>query len=154
MNNVDTIAYRAITPADHTIVRRMIKALYDSLRTPEGYMTDQKIDATFDQLHRQPDHLELDVFEVDSIIVGYALLFKFWYNEFGGMILNIDELFVQPEFRDRGVASHYLSTLNKRKSDYVALSLEVLPQNERALALYKRAGFTEKETLTLYRFLE
>jgi len=146
--------YRAMKPVDRDIVRGMIRTLYDTLHAPVGYMTDQKIDATFAQVQRQTGYLELDVFEVDANVVGYALLFKFWYSEFGGMILNIDELFVLPDFRDRGIASHYLSTLAKQKSDYVALSLEVLPQNEKALALYKRIGFSEKETLTLYKLLE
>jgi len=154
MNGSDNVIYRAMNPVDRDIVRGMSKALYDSLGAPAGYMTDQKIDATFAQVLRQTGYLELDVFEIDATIVGYALLFKFWYSEFGGMILNIDELFIHPDFRDRGIASHYLSTLTKRKGDYVALSLEVLPQNEKALALYKRIGFAEKETLTLYKLLE
>jgi len=154
MTDTDNIIYRAMKPADRGIVRRMIRALYENLHAPAGYMTDQKIDATFAQLQRQSGYLELDVFEVNAAVVGYALLFKFWYNEFGGMILNIDELFVLPAFRDRGIASRYLSTLAKRKSDYAALSLEVLPQNEKAMALYKRIGFSEKETLTLYKLLE
>jgi len=154
MNRSHSVIYRAMTATDLDIVRGMVKELYERLGAPAGYMTDQKINATFAQLQRQTGYLELDVFEVDATVVGYALLFKFWYSEFGGMMLNIDELFVLPDFRNRGIASHYLSTLTKRKSDYVALSLEVLPQNEKALALYKRIGFAEKETLTLYRLLE
>jgi len=154
MKSSGHVIVRAMKAVDRDVVREMIKALYENLRAPAEYMTDQKIDATFAQLDLQPRHLELDVFEVEGVVVGYALLFKFWYNEFGGMVLNIDELFVLSDFRDRGIASHYLSTLTTRKNDYVGLSLEVLPRNEKALALYKRNGFSEKETLTLYKLLE
>jgi ribosomal protein S18 acetylase RimI-like enzyme len=154
MKAMNSFVYRAMKPDDHNVVRNMVKALYASLQAPDGYMTDEKIDATFARLSVPSGHLELDVFECDGFVVGYALMFKFWYNEFGGMILNIDELFVLPDFRSRGIASHYLSTLGERKDDYVALALEVLPENERAHALYKRMGFTEKETRTLYKFLE
>jgi len=154
MNATDRFVYRAMKPDDHDVVRTMMKALYASLHAPDGYMTDEKIDATFARLSVSPDHLQLDVFECDGAVVGYALMFKFWYNEFGGMVLNVDELFVLPDFRSRGIVSHYLLTLNNRKGDYVALALEVLPENTRAHALYKRVGFLEKETQVLYKIIE
>lgn len=150
----NTPIFRPMRTEDHSTVATMMKALYRALQVPDGYITDEKIIATIQQLEQQPTHLCLEVFEVDRRVVGYALLFKFWYNEFGGMVLNIDELFVEPEFRSRGIAVRYLSELQERKEkDYVALSLEVLPQNERAYSLYKRAGFKEKETVTLYKIL-
>ena len=140
-------------PTDRSIVAEMMKSLYVSLGAPADYMTDEKITATFNQFERQPGSLEIDVFEIGSTIVGYALLFKFWYNEYGGMVLNVDELFVLPDFRSRGISSLYLSALGERKN-YVALSLEVLPENKKAFALYTRKGFVEKETVTLHKLLE
>jgi ribosomal protein S18 acetylase RimI-like enzyme len=149
-----TPVFRPMRAEDRSTVAGMMKALYRALQLPDGYLTDAKIDATMKQLQVQPMHLSLEVFELDGRVVGYALLFKFWYNEFGGMVLNIDELFVEPDFRSKGIAARYLSLLQEReKRDYVALSLEVLPKNERAYSLYKRAGFNEKETVTLYKIL-
>jgi ribosomal protein S18 acetylase RimI-like enzyme len=146
--------FRPMRGEDRSIVTGMMKALYRDLQLPDGYLTDEKADATIKQLELQPAHLALEVFELEGAVVGYALLFKFWYNEFGGMVLNIDELFVEPASRSRGIAARYLAELHEReKQDYVALSLEVLPRNERAYSLYKRAGFTEKETVTLYKIL-
>ncbi len=145
---------RPMLASERSVIAAMMYALYRSLQLPEGYITDEKIDATIQQLQLQPSHLALEVFELDGIIVGYALIYKFWYNEFGGMVLNIDELYVEPSFRSKGIASRYLSQLEEReKRDYVALSLEVLPENERAYSLYKRTGFTEKETVVLYKML-
>lgn len=148
---VNNIHFRPMKTEDRDGIRNMIKLLYESLHAPEGYVTDQKIDATFEHLRLPTAQLELDVFELNGVIVGYALLFKFWYNEFGGMVLNIDELFVLPDFRDSGIASRYITTLSERVDKFVALSLEVLPRNERAMALYKRIGFLEKETIALYK---
>ena len=116
-------------------------------------MTDEKINASFEQNLLQPEQVKIEVFEYNATIVGYALLFTFWYNEFGGKVLNVDELYVQPAFQSQGIVSRYLNELN-RKKEYAALSLEVLPENERAYALYKRMGYTEKETITLYKLLE
>jgi ribosomal protein S18 acetylase RimI-like enzyme len=150
----ETLIFRPMKLEESDIVAEMIKTLYRTLKAPAEYMTDKKIAATFKQLQLQPESLEMDVFEINKTIVGYALLFKFWYNEYGGMVLNIDELFVDPDFQSRGIASLYLSELSKKRDDYVALSLEVLPENKGAYSLYKRIGFQEKETITLHKLLE
>jgi ribosomal protein S18 acetylase RimI-like enzyme len=146
--------FRPMRPEDRSTVTEMMKALYRALQLPDGYLTDKKIDATMSELQVQPTHLALDVFEVDGKVVGYALLFKYWYNEFGGMVLNIDELFVELKSRSKGIATHYLTQLqDSGKRDYVALALEVLPENKGAYSLYKKAGFKEKETVSLYKIL-
>jgi ribosomal protein S18 acetylase RimI-like enzyme len=145
--------FRPMQPEDEKLITEMIMALYHSLGAPDGYMTIGKIKATFEQIHMQSDSLQLDVFEMDGEIAGYATLFSYWYNEFGGRVLNVDELFIKPEFRGRGISTQYLTELSKPTKKYVALSLEVLPSNEGAYSLYKRIGFREKETITLYKML-
>ena len=147
------IIFRPMQPEDTVIIAGMIKTLYRTLKAPDDYMTDKKIDATFEQISLRTGLVEIDVFEMNKTIVGYAMLFKFWYNEFGGMVLNVDELFVSPDFRGQGIASRYLSAVSEKKDNYAALSLEVLPQNEGAYSLYKRSGFKEKETISLYKLL-
>jgi ribosomal protein S18 acetylase RimI-like enzyme len=151
INMIESLTTRPLKQEDQAIISQMIKELYQSLGASNDYITDKKIQATFEQLQVQPTTLQLEVLELEGVIVGYALLFKFWYNEFGGMVLNIDELFVRSEFRGKGIASHYLRSLEKRKDDFVALSLEVSSENKGAFDLYKRMGFKEKETVTLYK---
>lgn len=134
------------------LVRKMIKDLYADLRAPQDWMTDEKIAATFKRFESDPKHLRIEVFEVDDKIAGYSILFDFWYNEFGGMVLNIDELYIVPEFRSNGLASMYIEKL-AAETEYKALSLEASPHNKRAFALYKKLGFEEKETRMLYKVL-
>jgi ribosomal protein S18 acetylase RimI-like enzyme len=151
----EVLVFRPMELDDRDIVADMMKTLYRTLGASDDYMTDKKIAATFQQLHLQPGHLQLDVFEINKTIAGYALLFKFWYSEYGGMMLNIDELFVHEEFRGKGIASRYLSELSRKKNEYVALSLEVLLENKTAYDLYKRKGFKEKDgSITLFKLLE
>ena len=138
---------------EHEVVASMIKDLYKSLQAPESYMNDQKIHATFSHLSTQPENLTLEVFEQDKKIIGYALLFSFWSNEYGGMILNVDELYLKPEYRSSGISTLYFSKLAGQSDKYAGMTLEVLPENERAHALYKRIGFAEKQTLFLYKLL-
>jgi ribosomal protein S18 acetylase RimI-like enzyme len=146
------INFRPMEIYEQPLVRGMIKDLYAALLAPQGWMTDDKISATFNRLHKHPEHLKIDVFEMDQQLVGYAILFDFWYNEYGGMVLNIDELYVTPQFRSQGLASMYIEKLSTR-THYKALSLEVLPRNKEAFSLYKRLGFEAKETKTLHKIL-
>lgn len=146
------INFRPMKMHDQPQVRSMIKDLYAALLAPRDWITDEKISATFDQWQRHSGHLKIDVFEANEQLVGYAILFDFWYNEYGGMVLNIDELYVVPPFRSKGVASMYIKKLITH-SEYKALSLEVLPRNKGAFSLYKRLGFEEKETRMLHKML-
>jgi ribosomal protein S18 acetylase RimI-like enzyme len=86
------------------------------------------------------------VCEVDGRPAGYALLISFWSNELGGEVCNIDELFVAPEYRGRGLATDLFTMLTANEQSLwptkpAALALEVSPTNIRARALYERLGF-------------
>ncbi|MEO0381821.1 MAG: GNAT family N-acetyltransferase, partial [Pseudomonadota bacterium] len=59
----------------------------------------------------------------------------------------VDELFIRPGVRGRGVASEVLLTLPRALADVglKALHLEVNAQDTAARRLYKRAGFTLRD---------
>jgi GNAT superfamily N-acetyltransferase len=101
---------------------------------------------TLAKLRDEPHRGRAVVCEVDGDTTGYALLISFWSNELGGEVCVIDELFVVPEYRSRGVATELLASLIHNKGSLspaksVALGLEVSPANVRARALYERVGF-------------
>ena len=52
----------------------------------------------------------------------------------------VDELFVLPKFRGRGIAKEFFK-FSEGLSGYAALRLEAEPDNERAIKLYKSLGF-------------
>gem|GEM_PF-5785725 len=58
----------------------MIKDLYAALLAPQDWIRDEKITATFNRLHNHSQHLKIDVFEIDQQLIGYAILFDFWYK--------------------------------------------------------------------------
>src|SRR5216684_567050 len=117
----------------------------------------QQVRRTLARLREEPHRGCALVCEVDGHPVGYALLISFWSNELGGEVCNIDELFVAPEYRGRGLATSLLEELaDKEQSVWpirpAALALEVTSQNERARALYERLGFRGKN-LAMRRLL-
>jgi len=79
--------------------------------------------------------------------IGYIIVSFGWAVEFGGMDGFVDELFVRPGVRGRGIASEVLIALPRALSGVglKALHLEVSTDNSGAQRLYKRAGFALRE---------
>ena len=79
--------------------------------------------------------------------IGYIVISFGWSIEFGGMDGFVDELYVRPGVRGRGVASEVLISLPRALADagLKALHLEVDTDNADARRLYKRAGFSMRD---------
>jgi ribosomal protein S18 acetylase RimI-like enzyme len=79
--------------------------------------------------------------------IGYIVITFGWSVEFGGLDAIIDELYIRPGVRGRGIASEALIALPRALADggLRAIHLEVDKTNEKALKLYRRAGFTVRD---------
>lgn len=109
---------------------------------------------TFAQFKAHPDQGGIIVFEADTELVGYAILINFWSNEFGGNVLNVDELYVVPNWRGQGIGTGLMEYLITTKyNQAVMLQLEVSPDNERARKLYTSLGFVTYKNETLTKML-
>jgi ribosomal protein S18 acetylase RimI-like enzyme len=105
-------------------------------------MNKIKINKTIAALKSDPEKGSVMILEYQSKIIGYSILINYWSNEYGGNITYIDELYVLPEFRRKGIASAFFSQLFTRKiNNSVVFQLEVTPNNKSALELYQRIGF-------------
>jgi hypothetical protein len=127
------IMWRIATALDDEDIVAMCAALNseDPGFTP---VRPEQVRRTLAKLREQPDRGRAVVCDMDHRVVGYALLISFWSNELGGEVCNIDELFAL--FRRLGDAEESLWHVKP-----AALTLEVTPQNRRAIALYERLGF-------------
>jgi ribosomal protein S18 acetylase RimI-like enzyme len=148
--------WRLATASDDEAIVSMCMALNAEDPGPNP-VQPQHVRRTLAKLREEPNRGRAVVCDVENRTVGYALLISFWSNELGGEICNIDELFVAPLYRGRGLATALLEELaDKEQSVWpirpAALSLEVTSQNERARALYERLGFRGKN-LALRRLL-
>jgi ribosomal protein S18 acetylase RimI-like enzyme len=79
--------------------------------------------------------------------IGYIVITFGWSLEFGGLDGFVDELYVRPGVRKRGVASETLLSLPRALAGagLKALHLEVARDNEVAQRLYARAGFALRD---------
>lgn len=78
------------------------------------------------------------IFEQDGETAGYALAFCYASQELGGRVAFIDELYVRPEFRGRGIAREFFAFIEEGA---VACRLEVESGNKRAAELYSSIGY-------------
>jgi GNAT superfamily N-acetyltransferase len=148
---MENLHYRRMGEVDREVVAAMIMAFYEEAGGGE-FMNRGMIERTFRQLAAHPDYGWVVIFEANSRILGYALLINFWSNEYGGIVLNIDELYVVPEGRGAGIGSAFLNHLAVgHLGDFVALKLEVLPYNRRAMRLYEKLGFQKSDRDFLIR---
>lgn len=79
----------------------------------------------------------------DATPVGLAYLAFIWTLEYGGKTAWLEELYVIPEQRSRGVGAALLrAAMNAaRETGCAAMDLEVDDDRARAARLYERAGF-------------
>jgi len=132
-------------------VLRMMRELYehDDLRADPA-----SFPKTIDYVLANPSRGRIVLAVENDTVNAYALLVPYWSNEWGGMVVVLDELFVDREFRGRGIAKTFLRFLERdRPFDAVVVVLEVSSQNTRARALYESMGFTDRHLRMMTRRL-
>jgi ribosomal protein S18 acetylase RimI-like enzyme len=86
-------------------------------------------------------------------LAGYGALTLGWSLEWGGRDAFVDEIFLRPAFRGRGLGAATLARLEvgARELGVRALHLEVEHDNAPARRLYRRRGFaeTDRQIMTL-----
>lgn len=85
--------------------------------------------------------------ELADSLVGYAAVCFGYSIEFGGRDAFVDELYLEPRARGRGIGRHVLETIAEamQQAGVRALHLEVDRGNLRAQRLYAKAGFASRE---------
>lgn len=114
-------------------------------------ITDKKISLTIRELSNNPNRGRIVIFEECKAAIGYAVLISYWSNEYGGDVLHIDELYVKPDYRGRGIATRFIKQILGSKHGAVAFQLEVTPTNTRAENYYRKLGFRKSKNLHLIR---
>ena len=87
---------------------------------------------------------------------GFALFFHNFSTFLGRPGIYLEDLYVTPSFRGRGVGRTMLAYLAKlaKKRDCRRMEWSVLDWNEPAIKLYKRIGATPMDDWTVFRVTE
>jgi GNAT superfamily N-acetyltransferase len=142
---------RAAEPADVPAIFTLIGELADYERL-RAEMTGSAEDLRR-HLFGEPRYVHTIMAEWDGAIAGFALYF-FNYSTFlcrPGLYL--EDLFVRPEFRGRGVGLNLLRSLEEVARDIGCGRFEwsVLDWNQSAIDFYREFGAQPREGWTLYR---
>ena len=86
-------------------------------------------------------YLEGYIFENGHSVVGYAMLAKSFSTEFGKPCIWIEDIYIKDEYRGLGAGSFFLKFV-ETKYPHSLFRLEVETENERALHVYKKCGYT------------
>lgn len=140
-NEVMTLQYQPFEEQFRDALYNLIFGLYQADAAGEE-MTSEKIERSIEAFQINPSlgHIILVLF--DNQPIGYALLINYWSNEYSGIIMFIDEFYIDSPYRSKSIGTQFLNHLiNERFTYAVAFALEVMPDNTRAQEMYKRCGF-------------
>lgn len=131
---------RKMTAADKGKVLDMMRSFYDSpavIHTASNEVLERNIDAcTGDE-----PLIEGFVFDVDGVIAGYCMAAKNFTTEYGGLCIWIEDLYLLPEYRGKGLAAELFKFLEAYYPAAVRFKLEVEPENENAVKAYRKSGY-------------
>ena len=135
--------------ASETVVVDMMAGLYRE-DPPQNPVDPENFRRTIRRFLDHPDSGQIFLFWTEDEIVGYAIVVPYWSNELGGTLAFVDELYVVPGARRRGIASAFLNDIREQRPfSAVAAMLEVSPDNVRARQLYSALGFQKRKNETM-----
>jgi ribosomal protein S18 acetylase RimI-like enzyme len=133
-----------IRPAAAADLEAVTALLVAQLREHRMDTAVEKVAEAVDGIVRNPERGRILVAVDDGTVVGVAALSFVWPIEHGGQSAWLEELYVLPAARERGIGTRLLRAALRAATDagVVAVDLEVDVDHRRAARLYEREGFT------------
>ncbi len=132
---------REITKADRNTYLLFAQSFY-SLGAVAHPIPRNHFVTTFDHLMESDTYAKGYIIEHLDKPVGYALTAKTFSQEAGGFVIWIEELFILPAYRGKGLATEFFSFIKRNVEPNIArIRLEVTEDNMNAIHLYERQGF-------------
>ena len=131
---------RRMTKKDKPAVLEMMRVFYAS---PAVFTNGSEAVFSNDIAHCVNENPYLDgyIIEDGKEIQGYAMLAKSFSTEFGKPCIWIEDLYIKEEYRGLGLGKMLMEFIAKKYTDCI-FRLEVEEENERAVKLYRKCGFT------------
>ena len=132
---------REMKPSDQAVFLEMMEAFYSSDAVLHAIPRPQMERVFQDSIDGGP-YIQGFLFETDEgEAAGFVLLSHGYSTEAGGECIQIEDLYVQPQYRGMGMAKECFAYLLKRFPQASRFRLEAEPGNANAIKLYKRLGF-------------
>lgn len=140
---------RKITEKDKNVYIKMADDFYhsDAVLHP---IPIENIENAFSEMIKPSSYINGYIFEIDEQIAGYGIVLPTYSQEAGGLTLWIDEIYVMPQFRDKGLGSAFIDFISNTDG-IKRIRLEAEPENENAMNLYYSKGFDILEYTQLFK---
>jgi GNAT superfamily N-acetyltransferase len=150
-SNVDQPVLRQAEPRDAATILEFVRELAEYERLSHEVVADEASLAR--RLFGERPAAEVIIAELDGEPAGFALFFTTFSTFLGRPGLYLEDLYVKPVFRGRGVGEALLRHLARIAvaRDYGRFEWAVLDWNERAIAFYERMGARPMSDWTVYR---
>jgi len=131
---------RIMTEKDKSDVFEMMRVFYAS---PAVYTngSDDIFSADIENCINDNPYLEGYIIENSEGLQGYSMVAKSFSTEFGKMCIWIEDLYIKEAYRGLGLGYQMLEFIKDKYTDCI-FRLEVEEDNERAVKLYKKCGFS------------
>lgn len=146
------ITFEAVTSNSVTVLLEMLSALY--LEDGERPMPPGFSRRAAESLIAQPLFGGVWFVVLNGERVGYLVVTFSFSFEYGGRDGLVDELWIAPNQRGRGIGSHALAFAEEycRQQGVVAIHLEAYGEND-AMRLYTRAGYRPHDSTYFTKWL-
>ena len=146
-----TVRIRPAEAADVPVIAELIRGLarYEKLEDQVTMTEERLAESLFGQHH----YAETLLAEVDGTAVAFALFFHNFSTFLGQPGIYLEDLFVVPEHRGRGIGRILLKELARLALERGCGRLEwsVLDWNREAIGFYERLGARANSEWTVYR---
>jgi len=135
------LTFRDMAPEDRDLVLSMVADFYHSPATlhPVGPAI---LERTFCAASDPAQPLLRGVLPlVDGQPAGYLYITQCWATEAGSPCVVLEEIYLKPELRGRGLGREILTWLREEYPDARRFRLEVNPENPDAARLYRKSGY-------------
>ncbi|MBE6948186.1 MAG: GNAT family N-acetyltransferase [Ruminococcaceae bacterium] len=135
-----TNTIRMMTAQDKAAVMDMMRTFYASPAVLTNG-SEEIFSNDFDHCVDDNPYLEGYIFENASDIQGYAMVAKSFSTEFGKRCIWIEDLYLKDAYRGQGIGKAFFDFITSKYPDCI-FRLEAEEENERAIHLYKKCGFS------------
>lgn len=144
----DPALVRRATTADVPALVSLMRAFYAESSYPLDALRAAQ---TFERLMAAPELGAVWLMVADGEPAGFVVLTVAFSMEYGGLRGFVDDLFVAPAVRRRGLAGAALEVVKAEcaRRSVRALLVETSSANAAALGVYRRAGFSESGRLLM-----
>lgn len=138
---------------DYRYLKGMVFARYEEDAEGET-INEDNIEDTVIELSSNPSKGRIIVFECEETIAGYAILIVNWSNKYGGNILVVDELYIKPEWRNKGIGTRFMNTAHLNHDNVVGLRIDVEATDKKIEEYYIGLGLKVSKNKSMIRILE